>query len=102
MAKKRIPIWLLLIVLFPGVILAFIGGLWAFMTFTAKPIHPNPEDVPAETRSNPSQKWADRVERARQIVRAGISEQNLPGVSVAVGAGGEILWAEGFGWADLE
>jgi CubicO group peptidase (beta-lactamase class C family) len=29
-------------------------------------------------------------------------EQNLPGLSVAVGAGSEILWAEGFGWADLE
>ena len=29
-------------------------------------------------------------------------EQNLPGLSVAVGAGGDIVWAEGFGWADLE
>jgi CubicO group peptidase (beta-lactamase class C family) len=29
-------------------------------------------------------------------------EQNLPGLSVAVGVGGEIVWAEGFGWADLE
>jgi hypothetical protein len=27
---------------------------------------------------------------------------SLPGLSVAVGAGGEIVWAEGFGWADLE
>jgi CubicO group peptidase (beta-lactamase class C family) len=26
----------------------------------------------------------------------------LPGVSVAVGVDGEIVWAEGFGWADLE
>jgi serine beta-lactamase-like protein LACTB len=35
-------------------------------------------------------------------MRAGLTEQNLPGLSVAVGAGGEIVWAEGFGWADLE
>ena len=28
--------------------------------------------------------------------------QNLPGLSVAVGVGGDIVWAEGFGWADLE
>jgi CubicO group peptidase (beta-lactamase class C family) len=28
-------------------------------------------------------------------------EQNLPGVSVAVGAGGTIVWAEGFGWRDV-
>jgi len=42
------------------------------------------------------------VQQARQVVRAGLTEQNLPGLSVAVGAGGEIVWAEGFGWADLE
>jgi hypothetical protein len=29
-------------------------------------------------------------------------EQNLPGVSVAVGAGGTLVWAEGFGWRDVD
>ena len=47
-------------------------------------------------------RWAGAVEQGRQIVRAALAEQNLPGVSVAVGAGGEIVWAEGFGWANLE
>jgi serine beta-lactamase-like protein LACTB, mitochondrial len=47
-------------------------------------------------------RWADAVEQGRQIVRAGLTEQNLPGLSVAVGVGGDIVWAEGFGWADLE
>ena len=46
--------------------------------------------------------WADAVEQGRQIVRAALTEQNLPGLSVAVGVGGDIVWAEGFGWADLE
>ena len=54
------------------------------------------------THSAPVPKWADAVEQGRQIVRAGLIEQNLPGLSVAVGAGSEIVWAEGFGWADLE
>jgi CubicO group peptidase (beta-lactamase class C family) len=31
-----------------------------------------------------------------------MEEQGIPGLSVAVGAGGKIVWAEGFGWADLE
>ena len=35
------------------------------------------------------------------MVRAAIVEQNLPGVSIAVGIGGGILWAEGFGWRDV-
>ena len=35
------------------------------------------------------------------MVRAAVLEQNLPGVSVAVGAGGKLVWAEGFGWRDV-
>ena len=54
------------------------------------------------THSAPSRKWADAVERGRQITRAGLSQQNLPGLSVAVGVGGDIVWAEGFGWANIE
>ena len=30
-----------------------------------------------------------------------MTEQDLPGLSVAVGLDGDIVWAEGFGWADL-
>ena len=41
------------------------------------------------------------VERARELVRSAVLEQNLPGVSVAVGAGGTVVWAEGFGWRDV-
>ncbi len=42
------------------------------------------------------------MEQGRQIVLAGLTGQNLPGLSVAVGVGGELVWAEGFGWADLD
>ncbi len=100
--KRRIPIWLLLIVLAPGLLLAFIGGLWAYMTFTAFPLHPNPGDVPSVRHAEPAPEWAGAVERARQVVLARLIERNLPGLSVAVGVGGEFVWAEGFGWADLE
>ena len=54
------------------------------------------------TRSAPSRKWADAVERGRQITRAGLVRRNLPGLSVAVGVDGDIVWAEGFGWAHSE
>ena len=30
-----------------------------------------------------------------------MAAQNLPGVSVAVGANGTVIWAEGFGWRDV-
>jgi len=102
MSKSRIETWLALIVVAVGLLLAAIPGLWVFMRATATPLHPNPKDVPSVTRSAPLPKWADAVGQGRQIVRAGLAEQNLPGLSVAVGASGEIVWAEGFGWADLD
>jgi CubicO group peptidase (beta-lactamase class C family) len=39
---------------------------------------------------------------AGDISRAYLAEKNLPGLSVAVGVGGAVVWAEGFGWADIE
>ncbi len=100
--KSRTHTWLALIVAAVGLLLAAILGLFSYMSLTATPLHPNPQAVPSVTQSAPLPKWAEAVERGRQIARAGLVEQNLPGLSVAVGAGGEIVWAEGFGVADLE
>ena len=100
--KIRAQTWLALIVGAVGLLFAAILGLWTFASATATPLHPNPQEVPSVTRSAPLPKWADAVEQGRQIVRAGLIEQNLPGLSVAVGVGSDIVWAEGFGWADLE
>jgi serine beta-lactamase-like protein LACTB len=102
MVTSRMRTWTAAIVLAGGLLLAAIGGLWGYMSATATLLHPTPQGVPFMTDSAPLPKWAGAVEQARQIVREGIAEQNLPGLSVAVGAGGEIVWAEGFGWADLE
>ncbi len=102
MAKNRIPIWLALIVGAIGVPLAAILGLWAYKDVTTPILHPDPQQVRSVTQSAPSRKWTDAVERGRQIMRAGLTRQNLPGLSVAVGVDGDIVWAEGFGWADLE
>ena len=60
-----------------------------------------PANVPSVAESAPSPQWAAAIDRARPMVRAAIVEQNLPGVSIAVGAGGNLVWAEGFGWRDV-
>jgi CubicO group peptidase (beta-lactamase class C family) len=99
---NRTETWAALIVLAVGLIPAAILGLWGYMSATATPLHPNPNEVPSVTRSATLPKWAGAVEHGRQVVRAGLIEQNLPGLSVAVGVDGDIVWAEGFGWADLE
>lgn len=100
--KNRTSTWLAVIVLALGALLAAIVGLFAYMSLTAAPIHSSARDVPSVVRSTPSGNWTDAIERARQIARASVTSQNLPGLSVAVGTGGEIVWAEGYGWADVE
>ena len=100
--KNRIQTWLTLILVAVGLLLGRFRGFLSYMSVTAKPLHPNPQDVPTVTRSAPLPKWAGAVEQGRQIVRASVAEQNLPGLSVAVGIDGDIVWAEGFGFADLE
>jgi CubicO group peptidase (beta-lactamase class C family) len=102
MSKNRGLTLPLLFVLGVGLIIAFVGGLWTYMVATATPIHPNPQDVPTSTRPAPSPEWAPVVDQARLVARAGLVEQNLPGLSVAVGIKGQLVWAEGLGWADLE
>lgn len=77
-------------------------ALWGYMIATKTPLHPSASDVPSVTLSAPSPKWVGAVERARVVARMGITEQNLPGLSVAVGVGDEVVWSEGFGWANLE
>src|SRR4029078_2219486 len=77
-------------------------GIYAFVIAVSTKLHPNPKDVPSVTLAAPPPKWAAAVDQVRQIARAGLIRQNLPGLSVAVGIGGDIVWAEGFGWADME
>ena len=84
-----------------GVVIAAGLGIYSFLNAVSTPLHPNPEEVPSATETSAAA-WAAAVERARQEARAGLIEHNLPGLSVAVGVGGELVWAEAFGWADLE
>ena len=61
-----------------------------------------PSAVGTETDAPPAAGYADAVERARPFVRALLAEENVPGLSLAVGMAGEVVWAEGFGWADID
>jgi CubicO group peptidase (beta-lactamase class C family) len=100
MPKKRIRTWLALITGAAGLLM--VAAILVVLGVFATPIHRRAQDVPSRTHSTPSPTWADAVERGRQTARTGVVDQNLPGLSVAVGAGGHIVWSEGFGWADLE
>src|SRR5688572_6893393 len=75
------------------------GALWFT---TRKPVHENAASVPSMTAAAPTDRYAAPVEESRRLARALAAGDNLPGLSVAVAVDGEIVWAEGFGWADVE
>jgi hypothetical protein len=102
-ARNRLPIWAGRTALAVGVLIAAFAAFLTHAVTVAAPLFAQSPDVPSVIKSAPSPQWAAAVDRARPMVRAAIVEQNLPGVSIAVGMGeGEgIVWAEGFGWRDV-
>ena len=104
MARTRARwIWIAVaVVLVPVTMLTFIVGVAVYVNANAAPLHPEPQNVPSVAQPAVSPRWSTSVERARRIVRSGLAGQNLPGLSVAVGADGGIVWAEGFGWSEVD
>lgn len=99
---NRLETWLTLFIAGIGAVLLFVAGLWIYVSATTTPLHPSAKDVLSKTDGVPSAQWTAAAERARTIIRATIAEQNLPGVSIAVGIKDTIVWEEGFGFADID
>jgi serine beta-lactamase-like protein LACTB len=89
-----------LALLFTVAILVVGGG--AVWVMSRKPVHENAAAVPSTAAAAPVDRYARPVEESRRLARALAAGENLPGLSVAVAVDGEIVWAEGFGWADVD
>ena len=63
---------------------------------------PGQAQVPALAQVHAGDDYQGAIEASREAIREIMEAQGVPGASVAVGIGGEIVWSEGFGWADLE
>ncbi len=73
-------------------------GLFLLLA-TVQPAHA--QEYPLEL--HPEESRYDSVSaRAHALIDSMMADQNLPGVQAAVSVGGETVWSEGFGWADVE
>jgi CubicO group peptidase (beta-lactamase class C family) len=100
-ARNRLPTWAARTALAVGVVTAALAASLTHAVAVAAPLFPASQQVPSVVGQAASPRYAAAVERARDLARAAGVEQNLPGVSVAVGADGTVVWAEGFGWRDV-
>ncbi|MGE0592565.1 MAG: serine hydrolase [Vicinamibacterales bacterium] len=97
--RHRLPTRAVRTALAVGILIA--AGVAVLMYDVAEPLFAQPQDVPSAVGPGPSAGHAAAVARAREVARAAMLEQNLPGVSIAVGMDGDVVWAEGLGWRDV-
>jgi CubicO group peptidase (beta-lactamase class C family) len=83
------------------VVMLVVSGAVLWRTITI-PVHKDAGAVPSAAAAAPSDRYAGPVEESRRLARALAVDDNLSGLSVSVAVNGEIVWAEGFGWADVE
>ncbi|HYE85365.1 MAG TPA: serine hydrolase domain-containing protein [Vicinamibacterales bacterium] len=100
---RRVKYAVVLIIGLPAVFLLFSAVIIPLVfKATMVPVHADPARVPAQTSAPVEPHWAFAAGEAGRMARTLVVEDNLPGVSVAVGVDGRLVWAGGFGWADIE
>ena len=94
-AETALAILLALVVL--------LGAGAAALWFAPKaPVHPDAATVPSSPAAAAIDRYGAAVEESRRLARALVVADNVPGLSVAVAVDGTIVWAEAFGWADVD
>ena len=56
----------------------------------------------AAAAGHASRDFSSAAAEARELVKVWLAEHDAPGLTIAVMVGGEIVWSQGFGMADLE
>lgn len=100
--KGRIETWVGLAIVVVGFGAAVVVGLVSITRSRNQALHPDAAQIPSVALSVPDSTWRTAATTSAAAARAALAEQNLPGLSVAVGRGGQLVWVEGFGWADTD
>jgi hypothetical protein len=79
-----------------------VGGGALFFFLTISPGYSDPSAVPSTVAAQPPGRYSSAIDESKRLARALVVEENLPGLSVAVAVNGETVWAEGFGYANVE
>ncbi|MDX1502549.1 MAG: serine hydrolase domain-containing protein [Thermoanaerobaculia bacterium] len=95
----RLLLPLVLVAVVVGTLLLTGVVVWVGSTI---PPEPDPESLPSRALDEPAADYRRQVEEGRSLTRSVVAQGKLPGLSLAVAVGGEIVWAEGFRWAEQE
>jgi serine beta-lactamase-like protein LACTB len=84
-----------------GLVMLVVGGV-ALWIMTTRPVHEDAALVPSTAAAAPAARYATAAEESGTFARTLLARDNVPGLSVAVAVHGDVVWAEGFGWADVD
>lgn len=101
MARRSTLTWVFAVGGGVALVAAAVLGFFIYVNVNPARTHPSADAVPSVAGPAPAAKWVTAAEESRRLARAAVADQNIPGLSVAVGVGPDIVWSEGFGWSDL-
>ena len=80
-------------------VILVVGAALLYFGTTVTPVHTTPAAIPSTSADTDAGRYAPAVDEGRQLARALLVAENVPGLSVAVALDGAIVWTEGFGYA---
>ena len=80
-------------------VILVVGAALLYFGTTVNPVHTTPAAIPSTSADTDAGRYAPAVDEGRQLARALLVAENVPGLSVAVALDGAIVWTEGFGYA---
>ena len=83
-------------------VILVVGGIAVAVFVTISPVHSDAAAVPSTAAPIQPGPFVSAVDESRRLARALVVNENLAGLSVAVAHNGELVWAEGFGFANVE
>ena len=98
---NRIPTWLALIIVAVGGLFAAVLGLVGYL-HAIPPLHPDPQKVPSVSEGRRRQSGSPRWRRGDSSPVRVSSSRICRGCRWRSASVATIVWAEGFGWADIE
>lgn len=78
------------------------AGLALLTLVLAAPPMPAQQAASARPAVAPATTRSAKIANARRYLRSAMASDRIPGISAAIAIDGKIVWAEGFGFADLE
>ena len=84
-----------------GAFILIVGAGVLYLVFVINPIYTDSASVPSKT-TDMAGPYAAAAENSRRLIRTLVVNDNAPAFSIAVAVDGKTVWAEAFGYADVE